>query len=705
MVKPAKRTGLAAMANDHDPTTKTSPGTIGVAKQMNIATGGGSVSKSQRPPGIYPKPSGRWFAQVRREGKNQYLGTYATIDQAVAAQSDFLRQLDRGISVDDAKSNVYTPIDTASQGAKDSSNSNSNVTSDRPYPMGIYKKPSGRWQAGIRHGGKAHHLGTFDTMEEAIAARGQAKMRFEKKDQAKAKAESSKMAKADESVGQSRKSDGGVKRPCEDIPSEDGSPPNDPCTDATSVMSDESAHNVAKSEEGGTTSSIGAKAVTDPDAHTDTFPSADTNTARRHSKRRPKRSKIDIMEEFEAKSEQCQVRRVAHAKADDAEEEEDVSTVDDEAGMMEDAASDTKSDWREAIDKSTGKPYYYNTATNEVTWDKPTSLCDAVNRKSVVHGGKPIRQVGITLRQDQGKWEARTSIGQCESKYIGMFASAEDAKTAYDIVRNALYECNLPMDDMEGRYVIFEAAKAEALEAVSDQRATVPAEPAKMEESENEDDSFDEEGIGDDGKWREALDKSSGKPYYYHVVTKEVTWEKPACFGALPLSSLNMSDDGRNQHSGASGKGHPKCIYPKPDGKWVVQVKGMYFGTFYSLEEALVARDAAFADTAEYTMKRPATNKKKFKKEKITASQNHQNHNSTWTEEEDQRLRDLVAQQQQNRKSISWSAVAKEYGSSRTSKQLRERWLNILDPTVKRGDWTEEETALVIRLQKELGNR
>lgn len=181
MVKPAKRTGLAAMANDHDPTTKTSPGTIGVAKQMNIATGGGSVSKSQRPPGIYPKPSGRWFAQVRREGKNQYLGTYATIDQAVAAQSDFLRQLDRGISVDDAKSNVYTPIDTASQGAKDSSNSNSNVTSDRPYPMGIYKKPSGRWQAGIRHGGKAHHLGTFDTMEEAIAARGQAKMRFEKK--------------------------------------------------------------------------------------------------------------------------------------------------------------------------------------------------------------------------------------------------------------------------------------------------------------------------------------------------------------------------------------------------------------------------------------------------------------------------------------------------------------------------------------------
>ena len=90
-----------------------------------------------------------------------------------------------------------------------------------------------------------------------------------------------------------------------------------------------------------------------------------------------------------------------------------------------------------------------------------------------------------------------------------------------------------------------------------------------------------------------------------------------------------------------------------------------------------------------------------------------------WTAADDQRLRLLVEQERrQQRKDqqqggqragvsggIRWVRVAKAYGASRNSKQLRERWLNVLDPSLKRGDWTEEETALVIRLQKELGNK
>ena len=88
-----------------------------------------------------------------------------------------------------------------------------------------------------------------------------------------------------------------------------------------------------------------------------------------------------------------------------------------------------------------------------------------------------------------------------------------------------------------------------------------------------------------------------------------------------------------------------------------------------------------------------------------------------WTAAEDRRLRLLVEQEQRRQKTnqqgqrpgvsggIRWIHVAKTYGASRNSKQLRERWLNVLDPSLKRGDWTEEETALVIRLQKELGNK
>jgi hypothetical protein len=53
-----------------------------------------------------------------------------------------------------------------------------------------------------------------------------------------------------------------------------------------------------------------------------------------------------------------------------------------------------------------------------------------------------------------------------------------------------------------------------------------------------------------------------------------------------------------------------------------------------------------------------------------------------WTAEEDNHLRCLV-NGQENISSIKWSAVAADM-SGRNSKQCRERWLNHLDPRVRR---------------------
>ena len=66
---------------------------------------------------------------------------------------------------------------------------------------------------------------------------------------------------------------------------------------------------------------------------------------------------------------------------------------------------------------------------------------------------------------------------------------------------------------------------------------------------------------------------------------------------APPHESLEMPGDGWNQHSGGTGKKHPKYIYPTPNGQWVVRLKGFYLGSFYSLEEALAERDAAISVT------------------------------------------------------------------------------------------------------------
>ncbi|PIA61995.1 hypothetical protein AQUCO_00200170v1 [Aquilegia coerulea] len=72
-----------------------------------------------------------------------------------------------------------------------------------------------------------------------------------------------------------------------------------------------------------------------------------------------------------------------------------------------------------------------------------------------------------------------------------------------------------------------------------------------------------------------------------------------------------------------------------------------------------------------------------------------------WTVEEDQILMDYIRVHGKGR----WNRVAKLTGLKRCGKSCRLRWINYLSPSVKKGDFTEEEDDLIIRLHKLLGNR
>jgi hypothetical protein len=69
----------------------------------------------------------------------------------------------------------------------------------------------------------------------------------------------------------------------------------------------------------------------------------------------------------------------------------------------------------------------------------------------------------------------------------------------------------------------------------------------------------------------------------------------------------------------------------------------------------------------------------------------------SWKKEEDVRIMDLV-----NKYGKSWSKISKILGT-RNGKQIRDRFINVLDPEIKKGKFTEEEDRKLIALYKQHG--
>ncbi|XP_055078842.1 v-myb avian myeloblastosis viral oncogene homolog-like 2a isoform X2 [Periophthalmus magnuspinnatus] len=71
-----------------------------------------------------------------------------------------------------------------------------------------------------------------------------------------------------------------------------------------------------------------------------------------------------------------------------------------------------------------------------------------------------------------------------------------------------------------------------------------------------------------------------------------------------------------------------------------------------------------------------------------------------WTEEEDQKIIDLVTKFGTK----SWQLIAKHL-HGRLGKQCRERWVNHLDPLINKSCWTKEEDLIIYKAQALMGNR
>lgn len=72
-----------------------------------------------------------------------------------------------------------------------------------------------------------------------------------------------------------------------------------------------------------------------------------------------------------------------------------------------------------------------------------------------------------------------------------------------------------------------------------------------------------------------------------------------------------------------------------------------------------------------------------------------------WTVEEDQKLAQVIEIHGPKR----WKSVAVKAGLNRCGKSCRLRWMNYLRPNIKRGNISDQEEDLILRLHKLLGNR
>uniref|UniRef100_A0A1J3IG46 Transcription repressor MYB6 n=1 Tax=Noccaea caerulescens TaxID=107243 RepID=A0A1J3IG46_NOCCA len=72
-----------------------------------------------------------------------------------------------------------------------------------------------------------------------------------------------------------------------------------------------------------------------------------------------------------------------------------------------------------------------------------------------------------------------------------------------------------------------------------------------------------------------------------------------------------------------------------------------------------------------------------------------------WTKEEDQRLIDYIRSHGEG----CWRSLPKSAGLLRCGKSCRLRWINYLRPDLKRGNFSDEEDEIIIKLHSLLGNK
>ena len=132
-----------------------------------------ATSKRDLPPGVYSLPSGKYRAHTLWGGKNRYIGTFATPEQASAAFIS-VRKDYANLSAVGSAEGMNDAFDAAQREALEAVGGTlpkkMKTSSERGLPTGVYEARSGKFKSQITWSGKQRHIGMFGTPEQASVA-------------------------------------------------------------------------------------------------------------------------------------------------------------------------------------------------------------------------------------------------------------------------------------------------------------------------------------------------------------------------------------------------------------------------------------------------------------------------------------------------------------------------------------------------------
>ena len=134
-----------------------------------------AASERDLPTGVYKALSGKRFvSRIKWGGTRRYIGTFDTLEQASAVYTTVRNVLNdvelSALEADEATALFDAAIKKALEAVGGFISSKRAKTSERDLPTGVFKTPSGEFQAKIHFGGKQRHIGMFHTPEQASAA-------------------------------------------------------------------------------------------------------------------------------------------------------------------------------------------------------------------------------------------------------------------------------------------------------------------------------------------------------------------------------------------------------------------------------------------------------------------------------------------------------------------------------------------------------